>query len=114
MIPPAEFIPVAEETGLIASIGLYVLRRACADAALWPDDVKVAVNLSPIQFKSGSLLQSVSDALADASLAPTRLELEITEALLLDKSELVTATLHTLCALGVRSRWTISAPVIRR
>jgi diguanylate cyclase (GGDEF)-like protein len=102
MIPPSEFIPIAEETGLIAQIGLYVLRRACADAALWPDDVKVAVNLSPIQFKSGSLLQSVSDALADASLAPTRLELEITEALLLDMSELVIATLHTLCALGVR------------
>jgi predicted signal transduction protein with EAL and GGDEF domain len=102
MIPPAEFIPVAEETGLIAPIGLYVLRRACADAALWPDDVKVAVNLSPIQFKSRSLLQSVRDALGDASLAPTRLELEITEALLLDKSELVTATLHALRALGVR------------
>ncbi len=102
MIPPSEFIPIAEETGLIAQIGLYVLRRACADAAHWPDDVKVAVNLSPIQFKSGSLLQSVRDALGDVGLAPTRLELEITEALLLDKSELVIATLHALRALGVR------------
>jgi len=102
MIPPSEFIPVAEETGLISQIGLLVLRRACADAAQWPDDVKVAVNLSPIQFKSGSLLQSVRDALGDAGLAPTRLELEITETVLLDKSELVTATLHALRALGVR------------
>jgi diguanylate cyclase (GGDEF)-like protein len=101
MIPPSEFIPVAEETGLIAQLGLFVLRRACADAALWPDGVKVAVNLSPMQFKNGTLLQSVRDALGDAGLAPTRLELEITETLLLDKSELVTATLHALRALGV-------------
>jgi len=101
MIPPSEFIPVAEETGLIAQLGLFVLRRACADAALWPDGVKVAVNLSPIQFKSGTLLQLVRDALGDAGLPPTRLELEITETLLLDKSELVTATLHALRALGV-------------
>jgi diguanylate cyclase (GGDEF)-like protein/PAS domain S-box-containing protein len=101
MIPPSDFIPVAEETGLIAPLGLFVLRRACADAAQWPDDVKVAVNLSPMQFKSGNLLQAVRDALADACLPPTRLELEITETLLLDKSELVTATLHALRALGV-------------
>ena len=101
VIPPSEFIPVAEETGLIAQLGLFVLRRACADAALWPDGVKVAVNLSPMQFKNGTLLQSVRDALADAGLAPTRLELEITETLLLDRSELVTATLHALRALGV-------------
>jgi diguanylate cyclase (GGDEF)-like protein len=102
MISPAEFIPVAEETGLISQIGLFVLRRACADAAQWPDDVKVAVNLSPIQFKNGTLLQSVRDALGDAGLSPARLELEITETLLLDKSELVSATLHALRALGVR------------
>jgi len=68
MIPPSEFIPVAEETGLIAQLGLFVLRRACADAALWPDGVKVAVNLSPMQFKNGTLLQSVRDALGDAGL----------------------------------------------
>jgi diguanylate cyclase (GGDEF)-like protein len=101
MIPPSDFIPVAEETGLITQLGLFVLRQACADAAKWPEDVKVAVNLSPMQFKSGSLLQSVRDALNDAGLQPTRLELEITETLLLDKSELVTATLHALRALGV-------------
>jgi predicted signal transduction protein with EAL and GGDEF domain len=101
MISPAEFIPVAEETGMISQLGLFVLRRACADAMQWPDDVKVAVNLSPIQFKNGLLLQAVRDALADTGLSPKRLELEITETLLLDKSELVTATLHALRALGV-------------
>ena len=101
MIAPSDFIPVAEETGLIAQIGLFVLRRACADAALWPADVKVAVNLSPMQFKSGNLLQVVRDALNDAGLPPTRLELEITETLLLDKSNLVVETLHALRALGV-------------
>lgn len=101
MIPPSDFIPVAEETGLITQIGLFVLRQACADAAKWPGDVKVAVNLSPMQFKSGNLLQAVRDALKDAGLPPTRLELEITETLLLDKSEMVTATLHALRALGV-------------
>jgi len=101
MIPPSDFIPVAEETGLIAQLGLFVLRRACADAAKWPGDVKVAVNLSPMQFKSGNLLQAVRNALYSANLAPTRLELEITETLLLDKSETVTATLHALRALGV-------------
>ena len=86
---------------MIAQLGLYVLRRACADAAQWPADVKVAVNLSPMQFRSGNLLQAVRDALGDAGLPPTRLELEITETLLLDKSELVIATLHALRALGV-------------
>ena len=101
MIPPSDFIPVAEETGLIAPIGLFVLRWAYADAAQWPEDVNVAVNLSPMQFKSGNLLQTVHDALKDVGLQPMRLELEITETLLLDKSELVTATLHALRALGV-------------
>ncbi len=101
MIPPSDFIPVAEETGLIAPIGLFVLRWAYADAAQWPEDVNVAVNLSPMQFKSGNLLQTVHDALKDVGLPPMRLELEITETLLLDKSELVTATLHALRALGV-------------
>ena len=102
MIPPAEFIPVAEETGLIAPLGLFVLRRACADAASWPREVKVAVNLSPLQFRTGTLLQAVREALADSGLPPKRLELEITETLLLDRSEHVLATLHALRALGVR------------
>jgi diguanylate cyclase (GGDEF)-like protein/PAS domain S-box-containing protein len=102
MIPPAEFIPVAEETGLISQIGAFVLRKACADAACWPDNVKVAVNLSPLQFRTGNLLQIVIDALKGSGLSPRRLELEITETLLLERSESVLATLHALRALGVR------------
>ena len=102
MIPPTEFIPVAEEIGLISQIGAFVLRRACADAALWPAHVKVAVNLSPVQFRSGNLLQVVIDALEASGLSPHRLELEITETLLLERSEAVLATLHALRALGVR------------
>ncbi len=102
MIPPGEFIPVAEETGLINAIGSLMLRRACADAALWPDDVRVAVNLSPLQFRIGNLLSLVMDALKQSGLSARRLELEITETLLLEKSSEVLATLHALRALGVR------------
>jgi diguanylate cyclase (GGDEF)-like protein/PAS domain S-box-containing protein len=102
MVSPTEFIPVAEETGLISTIGNFVLRRACMDAVQWPEHVKVAVNLSPLQFKTGTLLQNVRDALAASGLPATRLELEITETLLLDRSDHVLATLHALRALGVR------------
>jgi diguanylate cyclase (GGDEF)-like protein/PAS domain S-box-containing protein len=102
MISPAEFIPVAEETGLINGLGGLMLRRACMDAALWPDDVRVAVNLSPLQFRTGNLLSIVIDALRQSGLSATRLELEITETLLLEKSGQVLATLHALRALGVR------------
>jgi diguanylate cyclase (GGDEF)-like protein/PAS domain S-box-containing protein len=102
MISPAEFIPVAEDTGLINGLGGLMLRRACADAALWPDEVRVAVNLSPLQFRSGNLLSIVMDALKQSGLAAKRLELEITETLLLEKSDEVLATLHALRALGVR------------
>ncbi|MCR6734009.1 MAG: EAL domain-containing protein [Afipia sp.] len=102
MISPAEFIPVAEETGLINAVGGLMLRRACMDAAQWPDDVRVAVNLSPLQFRVGNLLSVVMDALKASGLSPKRLELEITETLLLDKSDQVLATLHALRALGVR------------
>jgi len=102
MIPPSEFIPVAEETGLINAIGGLMLRRACMDAAQWPDDVRVAVNLSPLQFRVGNLLSVVMDALKTSGLSPKRLELEITETVLLDKSDQVLATLHALRALGVR------------
>ena len=102
MISPAEFIPVAEETGLINGLGGLILRRACLDAALWPDDVRVAVNLSPLQFRTGNLLSVVMDALKQSGLPPKRLELEITETLLLEKSSQVLATLHALRALGVR------------
>lgn len=102
MISPAEFIPVAEDTGLINSLGGLMLRRACMDAALWPDDVRVAVNLSPLQFRVGNLLSLVMDVLKQSGLPAKRLELEITETLLLEKSSQVLATLHALRALGVR------------
>jgi diguanylate cyclase (GGDEF)-like protein/PAS domain S-box-containing protein len=102
MISPAEFIPVAEETGLISGLGSLMLRSACADAALWPDDVRVAINLSPLQFRVGNLLSVVMDALKQSGLPARRLELEITETLLLEKSSQVQATLHALRALGVR------------
>jgi diguanylate cyclase (GGDEF)-like protein/PAS domain S-box-containing protein len=102
MISPAEFIPVAEETGLINGLGGLVLRRACADAVHWPEHIRVAVNLSPLQFRTGNLLSVVMDALKQSGLPATRLELEITETLLLEKSGQVLATLHALRALGVR------------
>ncbi len=102
MISPGEFIPVAEETGLINAVGGLMLRRACMDAAQWPDDVRVAVNLSPLQFRVGNLLSQVMDTLKETGLAATRLELEITETLLLEKSSQVLATLHALRSLGVR------------
>jgi diguanylate cyclase (GGDEF)-like protein/PAS domain S-box-containing protein len=101
MISPAEFIPVAEDTGLINALGAQILRRACMDAAGWPDPVRVAVNLSPLQFRVGNLLSIVMDALKQSGLPAKRLELEITETLLLEKSEEVLATLHALRALGV-------------
>jgi diguanylate cyclase (GGDEF)-like protein/PAS domain S-box-containing protein len=102
MISPAEFIPVAEETGLINALGGLMLQRACMDAAQWPDDVRVAVNLSPLQFRVGNLLSVVMDALKHSGLPARRLELEITETLLLEKSSQVLATLHALRSLGVR------------
>ncbi|MBR1144971.1 bifunctional diguanylate cyclase/phosphodiesterase [Bradyrhizobium sp. AUGA SZCCT0431] len=102
MVSPGEFIPVAEETGLINAVGGLMLRRACMDAAQWPDDVRVAVNLSPLQFRVGNLLSMVMETLKQTGLAATRLELEITETLVLEKSSQVLATLHALRSLGVR------------
>ncbi|WP_445216512.1 EAL domain-containing protein [Bradyrhizobium sp. Pa8] len=102
LIAPINFIPVAEETGLIVQLGEFVLRSACGDAATWPDDVDVAVNLSPVQFKSPNLIASVTDALAASGLAARRLELEITESVLLQNSEATLTTLHELRAMGVR------------
>ena len=100
-VSPAEFIPLAEETGLIVPLGEWVLRQACAEAAKWPDDLKVAVNLSPVQFKKGNLPQVVLATLAQAGLAAARLELEITESVLLEESKTNLATLRHLRALGV-------------
>jgi diguanylate cyclase (GGDEF)-like protein/PAS domain S-box-containing protein len=100
-IPPSEFIPLAEETGLIAPLGNFVLRRACADATQWPDHVKLAVNLSPLQFRVGNVFMTVRQALQESGLAPDRLDLEITESVLLEKTDQVMASLHALRALGV-------------
>ena len=102
LIPPLEFISVAEETGIIVPIGDWVLRQACAEAATWPSDVKIAVNLSPIQFKSRGLLLSVVSALAASGLSAKRLELEITESALLYDGDTTLAILDELRALGVR------------
>ncbi|RYE84182.1 MAG: EAL domain-containing protein, partial [Hyphomicrobiales bacterium] len=102
LIPPMEFIPVAEETGVIAQIGQWVLREACLAAADWPDHVRVAVNLSPVQFKNRGLVDHVTSALREAGLDPGRLELEITESLLLADTEETLDTLHLLRGLGVR------------
>jgi diguanylate cyclase (GGDEF)-like protein/PAS domain S-box-containing protein len=102
MVSPADFIPVAEDIGLIVGIGEWVLRQACVEAARWPSDIKVAVNLSPVQFRSRNLVQVVVSALAQSGLSPRRLELEITESLFLAETEANLATLHQLRELGVR------------
>jgi diguanylate cyclase (GGDEF)-like protein/PAS domain S-box-containing protein len=102
MIPPADFIPLAEDTGLIVPIGDWVLRKACTDAAGWSQEVDVAVNLSPVQFKNRKLVPSVIAALSASGLGARRLELEITESVLLQDSESTIATLHKLRHLGVR------------
>jgi len=102
LVPPSEFIPLAEETGLIVPIGEWALREACAAAAQWPPDVNVAINLSAIQFKSQQLVEAVFSALAASGLAASRLELEITESVLLQNNESTLAMLHRLRALGVR------------
>ncbi|WP_407167529.1 EAL domain-containing protein [Bradyrhizobium sp. ORS 111] len=102
MVSPAEFIPVAEDTGLIGELGEWVLRTACMEAATWPDDIRLAVNVSPIQFKNISLALKVATALDASGLKPSRLELEITEAVLIGDDEVALAILHQLRALGVR------------
>jgi len=101
MISPADFIPVAEDIGLIVGLGEWVLREACAEAVKWPADIKVAVNLSPVQFRSRNLVQVVISALAHSGLSPRRLELEITESLFLAETEANLAILHQLRELGV-------------
>jgi diguanylate cyclase (GGDEF)-like protein len=102
MIPPSDFIPVAEETGLISAIGEWVLREACSVAAKWPDEIRIAVNLSPAQFRHRGLVEQVIRALQLGGLSPERLELEVTESLLLSDTEATLETLHRLRALGVR------------
>ena len=101
MISPADFIPVAEDIGLIVALGEWVLREACTEAVKWPTDVKVAVNLSPMQFRSRNLVQVVVSALAHSGLSPLRLDLEITESVFLAETEANLAILHQLRELGV-------------
>jgi diguanylate cyclase (GGDEF)-like protein/PAS domain S-box-containing protein len=101
-ISPAEFIPIAEEAGLIWALGEFVLSRACRDAVVWPESVRVAVNLSPMQFRCGNVHDVVEAALKASGLAPDRLELEITESLFLDRSNHVLDTLADLRKLGTR------------
>jgi len=101
MIPPAEFIPIAEETGLINQLGEWVLTTACAEATTWPDHIKLAVNVSPVQFKSGTQALKIVAALAASGLPASRLELEITEAVLIRDDEAALAILHQLRAIGV-------------
>jgi predicted signal transduction protein with EAL and GGDEF domain len=101
LVSPDQFISLAEETGLIIPLGEWILRKACADAAPWPAHIKVAVNLSAVQFGKGDLLDIVTRALADANLAPERLELEVTESILLRNNGDNLAILNELKSLGV-------------
>ena len=101
-VPPSQFIALAEETGLICAIGEWVLFEACREAANWPGHVRVAVNLSPLQFKQNGLSDLVSDALSTSGLPADRLELEITESVLLENTEQTLASLRRLRGLGVR------------
>jgi EAL domain-containing protein (putative c-di-GMP-specific phosphodiesterase class I) len=101
LVPPSEFIPIAEETGLIHEIGEWVIRRACATVAEWPEDIRVAVNFSAAQFHNNGLLQIIVQALVDARIAPQRLEIEITESMLLSKYASAASVLNALLELGV-------------
>jgi EAL domain-containing protein (putative c-di-GMP-specific phosphodiesterase class I) len=102
VIPPCEFIPLAEETGLIVPMGEWALRQALSEAAKWPRHIRVSVNLSPVQFNSRNLTQLVMSALATSGVEASRLELEITESVLLQNRETTRVTLHQLRDLGVR------------
>jgi diguanylate cyclase (GGDEF)-like protein len=102
MVPPLEFIPIAEEIGVIIPLGAWVIQQACRDAVSWPDHIGVAVNLSSAQFRGPSLVQTVVSALGASGLPPHRLELEITESVLLADDEVTIRTLNHLRELGVR------------
>lgn len=102
MVPPIKFIPLAEETGLIIPIGEWVVREACRQAATWPEPLRVAVNISPLQFRSSNLTTAIFQALAQSRLEPSRLELEITESIFIDNVEATLSALHGLRNLGVR------------
>src|SRR3569623_1966415 len=101
LIPPDQFIALAEETGLIVPLGEFVLRRACADAAAWPSDLLVAVNLSPIQFMEAELFETICGALTASGLPPHRLEIEITESVLLERGVENHAFMQRLKSVGI-------------
>jgi diguanylate cyclase (GGDEF)-like protein len=101
LISPAEFVPLAEEIGLIIPLGNWVLRQACFDVAAWPGGPKIAVNLSPVQFGSRTLVEDIAAALEASGLEPGRLEIEITETVMLENTDAVLVTLHRLKDLGV-------------
>jgi len=102
LVAPAAFIPLAEEIGFIVPLGEWVIRQACITAAQWPDHLQVAVNISAAQFRGSGLMQVIMNALASSGLHPTRLEIEITETVLLQDKEATLAVLHRLRALGIR------------
>lgn len=102
LVPPMDFIPLAEQTGLIVPLGEWMMRKACEVAATWPQPIRIAVNLSPVQFKSRNLLPAIVNALSSSKLEPQRLELEITEGVLLDNNAANMRTLHAIRDLGVR------------
>jgi diguanylate cyclase (GGDEF)-like protein len=102
VISPTEFIPVAEDTGLIVPIGAWTIREACRRAVTWPGDLRIAVNVSPVQFHRGGLQDTILQALAGSGLPPSRLEIEITESIFLDGGESTLKLLHSLRSLGVR------------
>ena len=103
MIPPDVFIPIAEQTGLIAQMGAWVIQQACMDAVNWPEDITVSVNISAFQFKDANrLIETVKDALLISRLAPNRLELEVTESLLIEDQKSTLETIRALRRIGVR------------
>jgi diguanylate cyclase (GGDEF)-like protein len=102
MVPPTTFIPIAEDSGLILPLGEWVLAEACRQAVQWPNDLKIAVNLSPMQLSDPNLVSKVERILADTGLAPDRLELEITERIFMDSGELILTMLRRLKHLGIR------------
>jgi predicted signal transduction protein with EAL and GGDEF domain len=102
LISPADFVPIAEDTGLIVPIGAWVIREACAQAARWPEQIRIAVNVSPVQFHRGALHETILRALATSGLAPERLEVEITESVFLEGGEATLRLLHALRTLGIR------------